>query len=455
MSRTSATCVALSSPYVDGTRATIGHRLPTLTTRFSESFQAAETSAQHPYLPDFDSAFGDAIDFAAIDHMSRSSRRGPWLPEEDGTLLTLVHTQGPNNWVRISQHMQHRTPKQCRERYHQNLKPSLNHEPITAQEGERIEVYVQELGKRWAEIARRLGNRSDNAVKNWWNGSNNRRKRSTVQHGSRPVGPRSQPVPVSGSSQMGHQHQRDYNRIFTNPPPFTRHESNPPAGLTYDNSRLNSSWHSSHYHSQSIVGNRYEAPLPYAQHSAFTNTPHLNPLNLLTSEARGIPASQILAPLRSDLQLPPLNCAETAAPSPADTTSSRASSRPPAPSLVSDNQSNCSISPKTVTSPRPGSHSQHMPPVELWADLERRNSTGAYQQLDHYHNRKPSDEMTCGAAGAASYSFGTGGAMQRRASLPDPRHQPILASAKDLSEGQSSMVAPSKDARMTVSSLLH
>lgn len=36
------------------------------------------------------------------------------------------------------------------------------------------------MGKRWAEIARRLRGRSDNAVKNWWNGSINRRHRISV-----------------------------------------------------------------------------------------------------------------------------------------------------------------------------------------------------------------------------------------------------------------------------------
>lgn len=91
--------------------------------------------------------------------------------------MRLVATQGALNWVRISQQLGTRTPKQCRERYHQNLKPNLNHEPISAEEGLVIEQLVREIGKRWAEIARRLNNRSDNAVKNWWNGNQNRRKR--------------------------------------------------------------------------------------------------------------------------------------------------------------------------------------------------------------------------------------------------------------------------------------
>ncbi len=126
---------------------------------------------------------------------SRSARRGPWFPDEDATLLHLVRTQGPNNWARISHHMRHRSPMQCRERYHQNLKPSLNHEPISPQEGELIEQLVGEGGKRWVEIARPLGNRKRDGVKNWWNSSMNR-KTTSVQQGSgtKSVGYREEPA---------------------------------------------------------------------------------------------------------------------------------------------------------------------------------------------------------------------------------------------------------------------
>lgn len=100
--------------------------------------------------------------------------------------MNLVARNGPHNWVRISQEIGSRSPKQCRERYHQNLKPTLNHDPITADEGELIEKMVAEMGKRWAEIARRLKGRSDNAVKNWWNGGQNRRKRNPERPDHRP-----------------------------------------------------------------------------------------------------------------------------------------------------------------------------------------------------------------------------------------------------------------------------
>lgn len=108
---------------------------------------------------------------------AEQQRRGPWSQPEDTLLMDLVEQIGPSNWVKISHELHTRTPKQCRERYHQNLKPSLNHDPITPAEGEMIEQMVATMGKRWAEIARRLHNRSDNAVKNWWNGSQNRRRR--------------------------------------------------------------------------------------------------------------------------------------------------------------------------------------------------------------------------------------------------------------------------------------
>lgn len=86
-----------------------------------------------------------------------------------------------------------------------------------------IEQMVTDMGRRWAEIARRLGNRSDNAVKNWWNGSMNRRKRNGNQRqpGVKIMGQRVQPIPASRAARPAFIHPPavEYNQHQQQGPP--------------------------------------------------------------------------------------------------------------------------------------------------------------------------------------------------------------------------------------------
>ena len=144
-------------------------------------------------------------------------------------MLSLVNLHGAHNWVRISQAIQTRSPKQCRERFHQNLKPNLNHDPITPEEGILIEQMVAEMGKRWAEIARRLRGRSDNAVKNWWNGGMNRRRRSN-NHRRTELEVRQTPnatLPVESRPLPPHQHPLPSNFPHMQPQFFGQHIYHP------------------------------------------------------------------------------------------------------------------------------------------------------------------------------------------------------------------------------------
>ncbi|WEW58752.1 hypothetical protein PRK78_004220 [Emydomyces testavorans] len=257
--------------------------------------------------------------------MAPTQRRGPWVPEEDQELLQLVRTQGPNNWVRISQHMKYRSPKQCRERFHQNLKPSLNHDPITPEEGLVIERMVNEMGKRWAEIARRLGNRSDNAVKNWWNGSMNRKKRR-----------------LAPSREPGHP-SRVFNGRTEPPCPKSPVHSPYTQGLRLDGQP---SWllaNGSQTARDSIYARKHWTPANSLQQSP---APHHRHLPFFTLDS----SSQIDHPLTSP-------CFSEI--------SNRTSAGPP--SMISDHTSVASASPKTVTSPSIAST-----PMEIYPGYEGR-----------------------------------------------------------------------------------
>ncbi|XXH00388.1 60S ribosomal protein L12 [Hypoxylon texense] len=147
-------------------------------------------------------------------------RRGPWSRSEDDRLRQLVDLRGPTNWVAIANELGTRSAKQCRERYHQNLKQSLDHTPIRPDEGALINTMVNQIGKRWAEIARHLHNRCDNTVKNWWNGGQNRRIRKDRRRASRQFGRQDethdaqiQVVSRSYPSSAQHQHQH-HNPVY-------------------------------------------------------------------------------------------------------------------------------------------------------------------------------------------------------------------------------------------------
>lgn len=115
-------------------------------------------------------------------------KKGPWGEDESIRLVRLVQMLGPREWTSLSGYMGSRNAKQCRERYHQNLDPTLRHDPISDKEAKLIMDYYAKYGSAWARIAEHLPGRSDNTIKNYVNGLVNKSKRASGRssHQSQP-----------------------------------------------------------------------------------------------------------------------------------------------------------------------------------------------------------------------------------------------------------------------------
>ncbi|RMZ85223.1 hypothetical protein DV738_g198, partial [Chaetothyriales sp. CBS 135597] len=357
--------------------------------------------------------------------------------------------------------MQHRSPKQCRERYHQNLKPSLNHEPISNDEGELIEQLVQEIGKRWAEIARRLGNRSDNAVKNWWNGSMNRRRRNTP-HGVSRVGPRQMPIsaavpPQPLSTNSLHSHHHTHHLPLQSQPPA--HEglrlfkgvngSSPPS---HSSAMVKPS-----YTPQSAVGC---APKPpklelHSRPRASSSLPSPNPLDLTTCPSLlrhlqapypGATTRPTGGEQRPDWPLPRIVDLPAISPATTEFSSTGSARRPP--SLVSDNLSHYSISPKTISSP----------PLGMYNSMARMGQNCCAEDLRSgysVHGHGKGIKCEGDESGYASSVFNESGSDDFALHPAPRRHGHDSHSARRMDENRAPRGSSvEKDSRMSVSRLL-
>ncbi|CAK71318.1 unnamed protein product (macronuclear) [Paramecium tetraurelia] len=101
-------------------------------------------------------------------HKPEQPQKSKWTPEEDQLILDNINKE-ENNWAAIATILKNKTGKQIRERYINKLRSDIvdvKKQPWSNSEDQKLLQLYNQLGSKWAQIARHFFGRSDLQIKN-------------------------------------------------------------------------------------------------------------------------------------------------------------------------------------------------------------------------------------------------------------------------------------------------
>ncbi|KAG9152309.1 hypothetical protein Leryth_025251 [Lithospermum erythrorhizon] len=88
------------------------------------------------------------------------------MPLFERLLERLVENYGVKKWSQIARRLTGREGKQCRERWHNHLRPDIKKDSFTEEEEQILVDNHKQLGNKWSKIANKMPGRGENSIKN-------------------------------------------------------------------------------------------------------------------------------------------------------------------------------------------------------------------------------------------------------------------------------------------------
>ncbi|KAG8952792.1 hypothetical protein FRC04_003717 [Tulasnella sp. 424] len=168
--RVAAECLRQWLKLGPGQRLPVGDHPPTLPEGSVEPV---------PGLSMTPSAFGDGSVEGAGPSTEQKGKQKPkrkegdpvqaWTEEEDQALLDLVNSHGRNNWSLVASMLPYsRSARQCSDRYRNSLDPSIRRAKWTKSEDDNLAKAVAELGPKWSKVKQFVPGRTGAQCRERW-----------------------------------------------------------------------------------------------------------------------------------------------------------------------------------------------------------------------------------------------------------------------------------------------